>query len=634
MLNPRVLSKATTTAIKMPILSIDISTLVFSVLFVGGFLFFIIVSIYLLSRNLGVRRSGIELLLESLESPAWLCDKSGNLIWSNASYIKSVGTTDFLLDSATQKKIMSFHKGNSIPSTFHESLTLTISGERRLVDLYHTFFVGGSIGLAIDVNESLEVKERINQILQGHGQTLNELNTAIASFDSSGVLTFHNQAFRDLWSLKESELNLDNSALLDLLRTQDKLPERPDWSIWRQDILSIYRSSSIYEDLWHLPDSRTLRVVGTPQEHGGVTWLFEDISEELKLQSRVDTLSKVQGETLDRLKEGVAVFSSSGELKLLNPSFLSLWDFPKSGLPIGTSISHISDHCASLTIESDFWDTLVLHITSAPHERDSLNGRLTTHSGQRLDYFLQPLPDGQNLLIFSDVTIDQLKSNFLNHISSAFRRPLTTIIGFSQLMQSGTLREKQDEYLDDIVSSATTLSSMVNNILDLTTFDAGILELSLSPVTIKIPIENAITSLSQELKEKEINLDCPKVPDTIILLADSNRLQQIFFNLLTSAISFSPQGGAIRLEFIDSSDYLIFTISDDGPNVPTENQSNIFDGFDSASEQSNERGVGFTLALTRHLVNLHKGTIELDTSTTQGTKFKCSFPKFKGLEKP
>ena len=623
----------------MPILSIDISTLVFSVLFAGGFLFFIIVSIYLLSRSLGVRRSGIELLLESIESPAWLCDKSGNLIWSNASYIKSVSTTDFLLDSTTQKKIMSFHKSNSIPSTFHESLTLTISGERRLVDLYHISFIGGSIGLAIDVNESLEVKERINQILQGHGQTLNELNTAIASFDSSGVLTFHNRAFRDLWNLKESELNLDNSSLLDLLRTQDKLPERPDWSTWRTSILSIYRSNSIYEDLWHLPDSRTLRVVGTPQEHGGVTWLFEDISEELKLQSRVDTLSKVQGETLDRLKEGVAVFNSAGELTLFNPSFLSLWDFPKSGLPIGTSISHISAHCATLTIESDFWDTLVLGITSAPPERDSLNGRLTTHSGQRLDYFLQPLPDGQNLLIFSDVTIDQLKSNFLNHISSAFRRPLTTIIGFSQLMQSGTLREKQDEYLDDIVSSATTLSSMVNNILDLTTFDAGILELSLSPVTIKAPIENAITSLSQELKEKELNLDCPKITDTIILLADSNRLQQIFFNLLTSAISFSPQGGVIRLEFIDSPDYLIFTISDDGPSIPAENQSSIFDGFhsasvDSASEQSNDRGVGFTLALTRHLVNLHKGTIELDTSVTQGTRFQCSFPKFKGLEKP
>ena len=120
--------------------------------------------------------------------------------------------------------------------------------------------------------------------------------------------------------------SLGHAATLDRLRAVRKLPEQADFRAWKADFLTGYRSVEQQETWWHLPDRRTLRVVINPNPQGGVTYLFDDVSERFELASQVNSLTQVQGETLNTLKEGVAVFGSDGRLKLHNRAFADMWD--------------------------------------------------------------------------------------------------------------------------------------------------------------------------------------------------------------------------------------------------------------------------------------------------------------------
>ena len=113
--------------------------------------------------------------------------------------------------------------------------------------------------------------------------------------------------------------------VLDQLRAERKLPEEQDFRQWKAALHEAYRATETKEHLWHLPDGRTLRVVTTPNPQGGVTYLFEDTTERLELMRRYGALNRVQGETLDNLAEGVAVFGSDGRLRLHNSAFERMW---------------------------------------------------------------------------------------------------------------------------------------------------------------------------------------------------------------------------------------------------------------------------------------------------------------------
>ena len=120
--------------------------------------------------------------------------------------------------------------------------------------------------------------------------------------------------------------------MLDRLRAARKLPEQADFRNWKSELHEAYRALEPRQHEWHLPDGRTLRVVTTPNPEGGVTYLFDDVTERLDLVRRYEALIRVQGETLEALAEGVAVFGSDGRLDLHNPAFARLWRLDPSDL--------------------------------------------------------------------------------------------------------------------------------------------------------------------------------------------------------------------------------------------------------------------------------------------------------------
>ncbi len=603
-------------------------------------------------------------LLESVPFPIWLCGPQGNMTWGNEAYVNAIESDSlgnathhngFLLDRSVRDRIFRFHedaKQSGRSSRFRERLPATIAGDRKLIDVIEVSLEEGSAGIAVDMSEVEEVERKLNRTLESNVQTMDQLASAVAIFDEKRRLIFHNNAFQQVWQIERSVLENEpeNGQLFDILRDAGKLAEQPDWSKWRNSLLQVYEATQPFEDWWHLPDGRTLRVVANPHKQGGVTWVFENITEQLEMESRYIALTQVQGETLDHLSEAIAVFSSDGRLKLSNPSFQKLWSLEDEQVAADTPISLLADICRAAMENIALWDDLITSITGVSERRKNQSGRTTLKDGTILDYALVPLPNGQTMVSFADISAsvrlehtlkeknealeaaEQLKNDFIEHVSYEFRAPLTNIKGFAEMLESqvfGPLTDKQREYVDHIGTSSTVLHGLVDNLLDLATVDAGIMELDRKPVILRDMVFAAARGVSAMLKENNVKLNVrlPKTGSDAEFIADPHRVQQVLANLLTNAIKFTPAGKEVTLTSFSDKDKVRFAVTDSGPGVAREDRSKIFDRFASKSQEGGQRGAGLGLAIARSLVDLHGGSIRLTDAETGGARFVCSFPK-------
>lgn len=609
-------------------------------------------------------------LLEAVPYPVWMRNQDNTLEWANTAYLSAVDVESLdkidpenthLLDQSVRERINKHHaaqKPLEAHSRFRERIPATIAGDRRLMDVSEVSLETGSAGLAVDMSEVEEVQTQLRRTLESHAQTLNQLATAVAIFNQDKRLIFSNQAFGKLWQLPEKLLEdePDNGLLFDHLRDGNKLAEQPDWSKWRNGLLEVYAATQPQEHWWHLPDGRTVRVVANPHKQGGVTWVFENITEQLEMESRYIALTQVQGETLDHLSEAIAVFAPNGKLKLSNPSFQSLWDLEREQVAAETPISAIADACAKTASDRKIWDDLITGITGVSEHRGAQAGRMTLDSDVILDYALVPLPNGQTMLSFADVSAsvalehtlkernealeaaEKLKNDFIKHVSYEFRAPLTNIKGFSEILSSeafGPINPRQAEYIDHITTSSNILHSLVDNLLDLAIVDAGIMELDLQTLNIGDVVFNAAHGVREQIKDRGIELDIVKSPAAAkaTFVADADRIQQVLVNLLHNAIKYTPEGGRVVLGTEADAETITFRIADSGPGIPEDKREGIFDRFASVNGGNGYRGAGLGLSVARSLLELHGGTIELDNGVQEGACFVCRLPKMPASEK-
>ena len=176
----------------------------------------------------------------------------------------------------------------------------------------------------MDATEAETMRSALARMVDAHRRTLDQLSTGVAMFDAEHRLTFYNAAYRALWDLDAAYLEQGptDSAVLDALARRAQAARGAAISgNGRRSCTKPTAPSRRKEQTWHLPDGRTLRVVTTPNPDGGVTYLFDDVTERLDLERRFEELIRVQGETLDNLAEGVAVFGSDGRMRLSNSAF-------------------------------------------------------------------------------------------------------------------------------------------------------------------------------------------------------------------------------------------------------------------------------------------------------------------------
>jgi signal transduction histidine kinase len=593
-------------------------------------------------------------LLDSLPAPVWAREPGGRLIFVNAAYARAVEAEDSadavtreleLLDRAARASIASARAGGG---AYSERLPAIVAGARRIFDVVDAPSGAGSAGMAVDATEVETMRAELARMIEAHRRVLDQLATGVAIFNVDRKLIFYNTAFRSLFELDAGLLDQTptDSAVLDTLRTARKLPEEQDFRLWKQQLYEAYRAVEPKEHMWHLPDGRTLRVVTAPNPEGGVTYLYDDVTERLDMDRRYAAMIKVQSETLDHLAEAVAVFGSDGRVRLHNPAFQRMWKLAPEALDAHPHVEALTAWAQAMHDDNAVWRNLRAAVTAIDN-REPIVARIERRDGMMIDMTTMPLPDGATLVTFQDVsdtvnveralieknealeTADAIKIDFVHHVSYELRSPLTNIIGFANLLDDptfGPLTDKQHEYLGYITTSTNALLALINNILDLATIDAGAMSLNLSDVDIRTSMEQAAEGVQDRLVKDGIELDIRAAPAIGSFSADERRLRQILFNLLSNAVGFSPAGATVTFTAERRPDAVVFTVIDHGPGIPPEAKDKVFEWFETDSMGSGHRGTGLGLSLVRSFVELHGGTVAIDSTLGQGTTVTCVFP--------
>ena len=215
-------------------------------------------------------------------------------------------------------------------------------------------------------------------------------------------------------------------------------------------------------------------------------------------------------------------------------------------------------------------------------------------------------------------------------MSYELRTPLTNIIGFSELLsrpRAGHLNEKQREYLNDISASSKTLLSIIDDILDLATIEAGAVELNLGRVQVRHVLDAAILGIQERASRARLTLDIAVADDAVAFAADEARVRQIIYNLMSNAVGFSKPGDTVKVSCWRENGMVAFSVEDRGIGIPKDQQRRIFERFESHSFGSKHRGAGLGLSIVKSLVGLHGGDMQLDSEPGRGTRVTVRFPE-------
>jgi signal transduction histidine kinase len=407
------------------------------------------------------------------------------------------------------------------------------------------------------------------------------------------------------------------------------------------------------EEQWHLPSAQVLRVLSTPNPHGGLTQVFENLTQQFSLESENKTLLQVRKETLDHLVEAVAVFGTDGGLKLYNPAFEAVWGLEAIGLRQGMHIKAIAAAARSVKSGSP-WPSFIAAITGAADKREAQSARLEFADGTVLSQTLAHLPNGQTMLAFTDITDSvsiervlksrnqaledaaKVKDRFVHHMSYELRSPLTSIKGFAEILMldalqpategqpaaSHRLSERQRDYVEHILRSANALEILVNDVLDLATIDADMMQL----VNVRASIEAATALVAERLREHRLELASEIAEDAETFEADAMRIRQILFNLIDNAVNYAPEGSKILVTAERKGDRLALCVRDHGPGIPNEDLETILARFEHRLNGGRKRGAGIGLSVVAGFVQLHGGSISIDSGPDRGTSVTCLFP--------
>jgi signal transduction histidine kinase len=224
---------------------------------------------------------------------------------------------------------------------------------------------------------------------------------------------------------------------------------------------------------------------------------------------------------------------------------------------------------------------------------------------------------------------DELKNDFVQHVSYELRSPLTNIIGFSDLLKTpgiGPLSDRQAEYVDHIATSSSLLLTLVNDILDLATVDAGIMRLNYSDISLDGLLDDVSMQIADRLQESGVTLEIVAPAHLGSVVADQQRLKQIVVKLLNNAANFAPEGSVISLKCHREDGDFVFSVSDQGPGIPEDMIRAVFKRFASNGKGGKRSGAGLGLSIVESFVSLHHGQVTIDSEPGKGTVVTCRIP--------
>jgi signal transduction histidine kinase len=597
-------------------------------------------------------------LLNAAPFAVWRRDQQSRIVWNNFHYEGLVGAPSSLGDMPELASSREPEQARKLAAKARVAQAAQTEIRRYVVggDL-HSFrihevpleFENQLAGFAEDVTREEEMATEMNAHMRGQESVLENITTAIAIYGPDQRLVFFNQTYARLWRMDEGFLQEKPTILevLDKQRELRRLPEQVDFSAYRAKRRALFTNLiETKEELVQLPDETMLRTVISPHSFGGLFFMFEDVTDKVVLERARNTQTAVQRATLDNLYEGVAVFGADARLKLFNAGFSKVWNVPAEFLEEDMHIARLVDRIFSVWQQEPGEDLRERYIANVTR-RDAFSGQLSQQGGRIINYNRVPLPDGNVLYTYLDVTdelnfqralternealeaADRMKTEFVASVSHELRTPLNTIIGFAEILVKqffGELNTKQSEYGQGILDSSNHLLHLINDILDMANIQAGQIELDLEPVEVHALLANVVTMVHDRARKRRINIDFDVINNLGWAALDERRMKQVIFNLFSNAIKFTEPGGAVRLEAEKNENGLMIKMADTGIGIADHMQGQIFERFTKGDTTQENAGAGLGLSLVKSFLEMHGGRVEIESTQHAGTTILCYLP--------
>lgn len=601
-------------------------------------------------------------LIASAPTPMWIRDPDMKLRLANDAYVEAVGADSLEDVIEGQIELLEARDGRSPAQLAQEAFNakgqldridgVTIDGARRsmrVTDL--ALGEDGVAGYAIDVEEQQQVARDFRAFRDAQRAMLDQLSIGVAQFASDETLSFANRPFRRLFGLFSSdslEGKLAFGRLLSDARERGQTPEVRDFPEWREEHRAWFDAQETLEEYWPLPGGTHLRIVAQPLPDGGLVMIAEDRTEQLELSATRDTLLRTRTATLDSLFEALAIFAPDGLVQIWNRTFAGTWGISSDLLDTHPSAEGLFEAIGANLANPKEVETLGAVVRAATLDRRAEKGQVVLKDGRTLRFAGVPLPDGNGLLTVLDITdsqkaeaalreraialeeADAVKARFLANMSYEFRTPLTTIGGFAELLSTGVagdLSEQAGEYVDAILTSVARLTEQVENVLDLSQTEAGLMPITKEGVDLLSFMTDLVRERETAIVKAGLGLDL-KGRRGRVVDADPRQLGRAIGNLIDNAIAGTPEGGQITIELPkplrDDEWRGRVIIRDDGSGMSPEQLQRAMGALPEGEEPGESGGLGIRLA--HQLVAAHGGTLELDSEEGVGTIAVITLP--------
>jgi PAS domain S-box-containing protein len=356
-------------------------------------------------------------------------------------------------------------------------------------------------------------------------------------------------------------------------------------------------------------------------------WLRREVkrtTSSLEKQAQISESERSRFESiLASIGDGVIVLDDAKNLLLINRVARDAFGVEEAD-PTGKPILDLIQHSDLQALLSKASDGVVKYY------------ELNFDDGRVFNAQHNPIPQIGSAVTMQDITylkrLDQLKNDFVNTVSHDLRSPLTSVLGYAELVERvGPLNEQQQEFIRRIQGSVQNITSLINELLDLGRLEAGF-DSRRESVQLESILQYSLGLFDPQIKQKNIELDQEIANGLPALRVNPIRIRQMIDNLIGNAIKYTPDGGQIHVLARTEDQQIILEVTDTGPGIPREEQQRVFEKFYRASNIAGTKGSGLGLAIVKSIVDSYHGRVWVESVVGQGASFFVVLPSFETKE--
>lgn len=363
----------------------------------------------------------------------------------------------------------------------------------------------------------------------------------------------------------------------------------------------------------------------------------------LEIYENSEYQRQINYDMLNTIQEAVQLMDLTGNTIHVNTKWFQLLGFNRDKLAVkNMSLTQFSSLMAQRVADPDGVLRFIMkQFEDGTYEPSAMNYELTLPEHRYIQIYFEPLYRGSELfgtlLVHRDITkeyeVDRMKSEFVSTVSHELRTPLASVLGFAELLLHKELKpERQRKYILTIHQEARRLTTLINDFLDLQRMESGRQSYDLKPLRLSAIIQEAIEL--QKVNAGQHRFEWKNTCGRALVLADRDKLQQVFTNLISNAVKYSPGGGTITIDCRQEGRNIVVDITDEGLGIPADALPKLFSKFYRVdnSDRREIGGTGLGLAIVKEIVNRHKGDVAVQSVLGTGSTFTVKLPVLDGNE--